>query len=141
MSKFRKVITMDAPADSTAERLNQRLEQVSQQGHGSSMINMRAWLQTGFLFSELGHGVMESWLAMDREGRFGHMTAREKADWLVNQLQNVSWQEENRQPTKTVPPITPAPAPEPAPEPAPANVSVSETAPKKSERRLKRHLA
>ncbi|MGI9277850.1 MAG: hypothetical protein ACR2PT_23755 [Endozoicomonas sp.] len=129
-SKLKKMVTLDTPPGSAAERLAQRMQQSELEGHGRPMQYMRQWLQTGFLVSELGHGILESWLAMERDGHTRGMSQKQKAQRLIELLQRTNW--ESSLPAETAPPVAPGVVS------VPVSVSVPDLGAKS---KLKRHLA
>lgn len=99
--KLKKMVTLDAPPGSLGERIAQRMDQAQDEGHGKPMDCMRKWLQSGFWMDDLGHGIVDTLLAMHREGHTRSMSQQQKAEFLVQLIQRTQWAD-----TPT-PPVTP----------------------------------
>lgn len=89
--KLKKMVTLDAPPGSTGERITKRLEQAQGEGHGKPMEHIRQWLQAGYLLAEFGHGIVDAWLALDREGHTRDLSQKQKAEYLVQLIERTQW--------------------------------------------------
>ena len=93
MSKLTKTITLNITPGNITERLQTSLQAAEQQGRGAPMQLLRQWLLGGFLLSELGHGILESLLAMDRDGQLEALSQADKALFLNRLLERMTWRE------------------------------------------------
>ena len=107
MKTLAKTVNLKAVPGTTEESVIEKLLKVKEEGRGQQMRYMSKWIQGGYLLGELGHGLLESLIAMDGARLMDGMSEMEKAKFLVNLIERTAWRETR---------------PEPAPVPAPAPV-------------------
>ncbi len=93
MKKLAKTVNLKAVPGSTEASVISKLCEVEQEGRGQQMRYMKQWLQGGYLLGELGHGLLESLIAMDGAKLLDDLSPKQKADFLVNMIQRTAWRE------------------------------------------------
>ncbi len=92
MSRFSKTFTLSLSQDCTASRMVQQMKDAEDDCRGSMMRLMRKWMQSGFLLEQVGQGLGDSLLNMDREGLFKTMPKKKQAEILIKLLEQKIWQ-------------------------------------------------
>ena len=90
MLKIDKRLTITVHKGTVTERMADLIQESETGRHGFSGERLRTWSIVGFLLEELGNGVMDAWLAMERNGELEGMSKAERADKLSGFLRNVS---------------------------------------------------
>ena len=94
MARFSKTFNLSLPEgkECVANRMVKRLKSAESDGRGKAMDLMRVWMQAGYLMEEIGQGLADQMLAMDREGVFTSMTHKQQADVLIKMVEHKVWQ-------------------------------------------------
>lgn len=88
MSKIKKQLNIPIVPDTATERMEKRISELSKK-YGLAAKNLNLWITSGFMLSELGGAVAQSWVALDEDGELDNMTDSEKAEYLIFLLQRV----------------------------------------------------
>ena len=94
-----------------SERLESALED-ERKGGGINRA-LQSWVVAGFQLQELGGGILETWLALEKNGELAGMSKDKRARVLVNLLERLDNLETTKPPAKSKPAakVQSAPAP------------------------------
>ena len=142
--KMAKTVNLTATPGTTEASVVSRLQTAESEGRGQPMNYTRKWLHGCFLLAVLGHGILESLIAMDSAGLMKSMTQEEKATLLRDLIDRTPWQEPRQSPV--VPePVRTATEPETPVVPEQGEVLIKksepEEKPKKPDHGLNFHIA
>ncbi|MCG7915929.1 MAG: hypothetical protein JAY71_18845 [Candidatus Thiodiazotropha weberae] len=104
--KQKKTITIDPEPGLVSERLCQAMENAkTTRMRGQSMTDLRQWLFGGYLLSELGHGIGEYMLAMDRIPDYQNRSASEKIRDLIRFMERCHNSSTHREASREASPV------------------------------------
>ena len=89
MASIKRQVRLSITDDTASQRMNDRLK-VLEEKYGQVTKNMNTWLTAGYMLSELGGAVVQTWVALDETGDFEGMTSPEKAAVLIELLERVA---------------------------------------------------
>ena len=149
MGRYQKTFTLKYMDDSdcAATRMVERLRNAEEEGRGVPLKMMRLWMQAGFLLEEIGQGLCDSVLTMDREGVFRSMNHSQQSEVLIKLIEHKVWQYKlmesaKNQDSPVTPTFTPTQEPEAGtdredePEPDPTTQKTAEDPPRRKKRRV-----
>ena len=87
MNQLNKKITFPILPGTVSERLADALE--DERKAGGINRALQAWVIAGFQLQELGGGVVETWLALEKNGELAGMTKTQKARVLCELLERL----------------------------------------------------
>lgn len=96
MLKIDKRIVIGITEETITERLHKFLNRSRNKGRGVETEHLRNWIITGFQLQELGGGVMDAWMSVERNGELDGLSKSEKASVLISMLERIA----DREPVK-----------------------------------------
>ena len=90
MLKIDKRVNIPVYMGSVTERMANYLDDSEKKGMVSCVERLRRWSVVGFQLQELGGGIVEAWLSMERDGELNDKSKAEKAEILIHMLERVS---------------------------------------------------
>ena len=106
MKTINKKLAFVAVPGTVTERLSHAMD--TEKNTGNMNRAMTQWITAGFQLQELGAGVIETWLAMEKNGEMASLTRAQKAHVLANLLarvDNLPGQAAGKPPAKKETPI------------------------------------
>ena len=92
---FSKSVTLvDMEPGNTSDRLVTEVTRLSGLGKGTAMEKIRKWLKAGFLLAEIGHGIIETWLALEEADRSKNLSGRDRLKRLRKAIDIAMWHSE-----------------------------------------------
>ena len=110
MEKLRHSLNMAVEPGTASERMKDKVNELKQY-RGRLTKNINAWVNAGFMLSEMG-AVIHAWNGMDETGELDGMSQSEKAAVLRDLLAMLVDKEESKTITRRrIEPLEPAPPP------------------------------
>ena len=110
---FKKLLTMNGGESGT---LGYRLvKNIIDEKLQKPLDRIRFWSKAGFALAELGHGIIERYVAMEEEAYTASLSRSERAARLISIINATEWSDEpgrSGQQPEPAKPVTPAVAPQ-----------------------------
>ena len=107
MNQLNKKLSLSVVPGTVTERLVNALEE-ERKGGGINRA-LQAWVIAGFQLQELGGGILETWLALEKNGELSGMSKKERARVFIHLLNRLDTLETKtpQQPIQQRPPAKP----------------------------------
>ena len=90
MMKIDKRVVINITRDSVTERLADYLDNLKHKYRGAETEQIRNWIIASYQMQELGGGVVDAWLSVERNGELDGLTRAEKSQVLISMLERIS---------------------------------------------------